>query len=150
MSSYWSRVTRRLGALRQLRSLADALLFFQIFFFATAVPALLRLKLSRLQSLLELNGARFSPDPARVQKISNYVDFVLWVGRPLVRRGCLTRGLTLYYFLRRAGLDVTISFGMGKINGEFAGHCWLVNDSKPFLEAKSPQPYFAEIFRIPR
>jgi hypothetical protein len=150
MSNSWSRVTRRLGALRQLRSLADALLLFQIFFFATAVPALLRLKLSRLRSLLELKGARLSPEPASVEKISNYVEFVLWVGRPLVRRGCLTRGLTLYYFLRRAGLDVTIYFGMGKVNGEFAGHCWLVNDSQPFLEAKSPQPHFAEIFRIPR
>jgi hypothetical protein len=67
-----------------------------------------------------------------------------------VRRGCLTRGLTRYYFLRRAGMDIALCFGMGRRNGEFMGHCWLVKDNEPFLEAEDPRPLYTVMYRISR
>ncbi len=143
-------VPERLGILRRLRSPADGFLFLRIFLFAAAVPALLRLKLSTLQSLLEPGQVPPAPEPSAVEKITKYVDEAIRIGRPFVRPGCLTRGVTLYYFLRRVGLDVQLCFGMGAPGGdEFAGHCWLVKDGEPFLERQDPRPVFVEMYRIP-
>lgn len=149
MRSWWSRVAKRLDGLRELRRPGDVALFLSIFGFAVATPVLLRLKLLRLQSLLEPKGAAPTPDLARVQKIGCYVDLALRLGRPLVRSGCLTRGLTLYYFVRRAGLEVTLCFGLGNLEDQFVGHCWLVKDGEPFMETRDPRPRFTEVYRIP-
>jgi hypothetical protein len=77
---------------------------------------------------------------------------MLDVGRPLVRRGCLTRGLTLYYCLRRAGVSVALCFGMGQTStGDgFDGHCWLELDGKPYLEARDPRSYYATMYTFGR
>jgi hypothetical protein len=69
-------------------------------------------------------------------------------GRPLVRPGCLTRGVTRYYFFRRDGMDVSLCFGMGQVEGQFVGHCWLVKDGVPFMEPRDPRPLYAEMYRI--
>jgi len=129
------------------RSISDAFLFFQVLFFAAAVPFLLRLKLSRVEALLEPRV----PSPAdrdRVEQIAEYVELAIREGRPVVRPGCLTRGVTRYYFFRRDGMDVSLSFGMGRVKGEFAGHCWLVKDGMPFMETQDPRPLYAEMYRI--
>lgn len=140
------KATSWLGALRHLRNPDDVFLFLRIFFFAAAVPVILRLKLPRIETLLEPRKERPTTDSLRVEKIVHYVDAVLRLGRPLVRRGCLTRGLTLYYFLRGAGLTVKLCFGMGKPGDTFAGHCWLVKDGNPFLEARDPRCVFNVIY----
>ena len=129
------------------RSISDAFLFFQVLFFAAAVPFLLRLKLSRVEALLEPRV----PSPAdrdRVEQIAEYVELAIREGRPVVRPGCLTRGVTRYYFFRRDGMDVSLSFGMGRVKGEFVGHCWLVKDGMPFMETQDPRPLYAEMYRI--
>ena len=146
MISRWSKVTRRLFALRHLRNPGDAFLFFRIAVFATAVPALLRLNLTKLEIMLGSNVAPSTTDSTKVAKIVKYVDSLLRLGKPLVRPGCLTRGLTLYYFLRRAGLHVSLHFGLGHYRDEIVGHCWLVKDGQPFLEATDPRPRFTEMY----
>ena len=130
------------------RSISDALLFFQVLFFAAAVPFLLRLKISRVQTLLEPRTPS-SAHRNRVELINEYVEMAIRAGRPLVRPGCLTRGVTRYFFLRRNGLDVSLCFGMGQDNEEFVGHCWLVKDGVPFLEPRDPRPLYTEMYRIP-
>jgi len=130
------------------RSIPDVFLFFHILFFAAAVPFLLRLKLSRVESLLEPRTS--SPvDWDRVEQIAEYVEMAIRAGHPLVRPGCLTRGVTRYYFFRRNGLDVSLCFGMGQVKGVFAGHCWLIKDGVPFMEARDPRPLYAEMYHIP-
>ena len=69
-------------------------------------------------------------------------------GRPVVRPGCLTRGVTLYYGLRREGLDVALCFGVGSPEGEMAGHCWLEMDGLPLLEGTDPRIVFTEVVRV--
>jgi Transglutaminase-like superfamily len=66
-------------------------------------------------------------NPDRVRKIAAYLGVAIARGKPLVRPGCLALGLTRYYFFRRAGMDVSLHFGMGRIGKEkeFVGHCWL-------------------------
>jgi len=129
------------------RSISDVFLFFQVLFFAAAVPLLLRLKLSRVETLLEPR----SPSRTkwnRLDRITEYVEMAMRKGRPLVRPGCLTRGVTRYYFLRRDGMDVSLCFGMGQVDGEFVGHCWLVKDGVPFLETRDPRPLYSEMYRL--
>jgi hypothetical protein len=114
------------------------------------VPVLMRLRLPRLASLLEPKAAPPPPDEEQLRALAGRVDRLLVRGRPLVRPGCLTRGVTLFWFLRRAGADVRLVFGMGRVDGETAGHCWLVHDGSPFLEKVDPRPLFAELYRIPQ
>lgn len=149
MKSSWSRARRRLDALRQLRRPADLVLFLHIVVVAAAVPILVRMKLTRLGVLLEPREAPPLPEPGRIQEIISTVELALRNGRPLVRGGCLTRGVTLYYFLRRAGVPVSLCFGMGQFEGDFVGHCWLVKDGEPFLESRDPRPLYAAVYTIP-
>lgn len=126
-----------------LRSVSDASLFLRVFAFAVLVPFLLRLKLSRLGSLLEPRSIA----PGSVEQIAAYVEMAIHSGRPLVRGGCLTRGLTRYYFLRQAGIDVSLCFGVTQAG---AGHCWLEKDGDPFLEPGDPRTRFVLMYRISR
>jgi len=129
------------------RSISDVFLFLEILFFAAAVPFLLRLKLARVESLLLPRFPR-STGQNRIEQITKYVEIAIREGRPLVRPGCLARGLTRYYFFRREGLDVSLCFGMGQVAEEFVGHCWLLKDGVPFLETRDPRPLYAEMYRI--
>ncbi|HVR96946.1 MAG TPA: lasso peptide biosynthesis B2 protein [Thermoanaerobaculia bacterium] len=123
-----------------------------LFFAALGVPLLLRLvKLPDLRSWLE--PRREAPpltDPAAVQTLVRRVDRLRTLGRPVVRSGCLTRGLTLYYVLRRAGADVSLRFGMGKAEDEIAGHCWLVFAGEPLAEKRDPRLLYVETYSISR
>ena len=79
-----------------------------------------------------------------------WVDSIIRRGQPLVRSGCLTRGIALYYALRRTGIDVALCFGVGSDNGAVAGHCWLVLDGQPLLERTDPRVMFTEVTRVSR
>jgi hypothetical protein len=60
--------------------------------------------------------------------------------------------LTLYYFLRRAGLDVVLCFGArwrDKQKEQLTGHCWLERGGKPFLECEGCDRYSDPIYRLP-
>lgn len=157
MDSWWrSRITSRLAVVRLVRRPADAFLMVRVFGFAAIVPALMRLPLARVERLLEPRERPHHTDRARVDHLVAIILGVLQAGRPLVRRGCVTRGLTLYYFLRQEGLDVRLCFGVGDVSGEgdvfgdgFDGHCWLVTDGMPFLEARDPRPLYTEMVAIP-
>lgn len=134
----------------KMQFISNAVLFLRIFAFAAAVPYLLRLKLSRIAGALEPGRDPSAVHEDSVRKITAYVETAIRRGRPLVHPGCLTRGLTRYYFLRRAGMDVALCFGMGRLDKEFMGHCWLVRDGEPFLETEDPRPRYAEMYRISR
>lgn len=70
-------------------------------------------------------------------------------GRRFVRRDCMTRGLTLWYFLRRAGFDAALVFGVGDVGGRMEGHCWIERDSEPLGEKRDPKAHFTETWRYP-
>lgn len=146
---------RRWSALRAVRSPGEATLAFRAFLVAATVPVLFRLPLPRVQAVLE---PRRTPSAIGKGSIDQTIEVILGVleaGRPLLRRGCLTRGATLYYFLCRAGLDVCLCFGMdvtGAVaGGRFGqiGHCWLVRDGTPYLETHDPRSLYSEVYRLP-
>ena len=120
---------------------------------AVVAPLLARLDLQRLQRCLEpapCSSRSPSADPGQVvEALGRRVDQVIRWGRPLVRPGCLTRGITGYYILRRAGLDVALCFGIGPVRDlGTAAHCWLVLDGEPVLEAADPRGAFTELVRL--
>src|SRR5262245_2178836 len=149
MRSWFSRVREWLGVLIRLRTPSEFYLFLRISLFVLAVPSLLRLKLSTVQSLLEPRNPRSTPDPVAAGKILMFVDRIIDIARPLVPRVCLARGTALYYFLKRVGLDVSLCFGLAKIDGRFVGHCWLQKDERPFLEKTDPLLLFTPTYCIP-
>ncbi len=133
-----------------LRRRSQLLVAARILAVAALVPALLRLGLPRVESLLEPKSIPPKLASSEVERLLELVDTVLRRGRPLVREGCLIRGVTRYYFLRRAGVDVRLVFGLGASGDTFEGHCWLVRDGRPFLEASDPRTMFRETYSIPR
>jgi Transglutaminase-like superfamily len=149
MRSWWSPLHRRLAIIRDVHRRGDTVLFVHSFCFALAAPALIHIPLPRLDMLLELSAARRSRPASRdPDAVAETVLEMLRAGWPLVRRGCLTRGLTLYYALRRAGVDVALEFGMGKVSSGdgFEGHCWLVRDGQPYLEPRDPRSEYATMY----
>jgi hypothetical protein len=129
--------------------------------FAAAVPLILRLrKLPSLPAWLEPAGRAGilpPPSPSEVDALVRRVDRLIAAGRPFIRYGCLVRGLTLYRFLRRAGAEVSLRFGVGMMgaggkegeaDGGFAAHCWVVYRGEPLAEPRDPRPLFQETWRI--
>ncbi|HEX6904302.1 MAG TPA: lasso peptide biosynthesis B2 protein [Thermoanaerobaculia bacterium] len=139
MRTSWSR-NPEAGALFPLRVLV----------FAALAPLQLRWrKLPDLPAWLEPRGPLPPPpSPEEVAALVRRVDRLIAAGRPLVRSGCLTRGLTLYRFLRRAGADVSLRFGAGSMDGGFAAHCWVVYQGEPLMEKRDPRRDFVETWRI--
>jgi hypothetical protein len=131
------------------RSVGELALTLRILAVALAVPAITRLSLPWQARILEPRRRR-RPDPQRTAWLAENVDPILAAGRPWVRPGCLTRGLTHYYFLRRAGADVRLAYGIGEIDGRTEGHCWLVRDGEPWLEREDPRAHFVETYSVPR
>ncbi len=120
---------------------------------AVASPVLARLDLKRLQRCLEPSPRYSCSPPADNGQVIEFVGrrvgrLIRW-GRPMVRPGCLTRGITGYYILRRSGLDVALCFGIGSVRGRgTTGHCWLVLDGNPVLEAVDPRGAYTELVRL--
>ncbi|MCX6020382.1 MAG: lasso peptide biosynthesis B2 protein [Chloroflexi bacterium] len=135
-------------AARLLGRPGELLLTLRMLLFALAMPALTRLPLTRWQVVLEPRRTP-APTPERTAATLRALDRALWVGRPLLRPGCLTRGLTSYSFLRSAGLPVSLHFGLGMPLGKFEGHCWLMKDDEPYREPRDPRPVFTTMWTIP-
>lgn len=113
--------------------------------FAAALPLWLRcLPLRALASLAEPVACAATP-PADLLPLVRRVDRILSVARPLVRSGCLVRGLTLYRFLRRAGAPVVLRFG---VDLEGHGHCWIEHGREPLAERRDPRAAFTITWSI--
>jgi hypothetical protein len=160
----FSTLPDRARALGELRGTHEAVLFIGVVMYAAAVPLLMRLPLTRSAALLTRDPQRRTPRPGEVERLDRLIELAPIVAHPLVRRGCLTRGVTLYWFLRRAGIDVELRFGLDpggdrldrsgdRLNpgGDYEadGHCWLTLGGEPYLERLDPRPRFVEVYRIP-
>jgi len=147
------RLPGRVRSLHALRGPREALLFMRVAAFAASVPWLVRLPLPRLAALLDgpPRRARAGAIEVEIERLDRLVALAPRVARPLVRTGCLTRGVTLYRFLRRAGIDVELRFGLDPraADDPADGHCWLTLDGEPLLEREDPAR-FVEIWRLPR
>ena len=116
--------------------------------FAAVSRLVATLPVSRIESLVELGRSR--PKSAdEIELLAQRIERVLWHTTPVLRHTCLTRGLTRYYFLRRAGADVRLVFGVGQIEEAYAGHCWLLRDGIVYQEATDPALQFVDVITLP-
>ena len=129
--------------------MSDRLFALRVVTFAAAVPVLMRFPIDRLARWIEPSGGRApEPSPRDVFALVATIDALLAEAKPFVKSGCLTRGVTLYRFLRRAGADVSLRFGIGTINGAVAAHCWIVYRGEPLVERQDPRDIFTEMWTI--
>lgn len=149
MIQWPAKLKRRLGLLARIRQGGEWGLFARLLLFAAAVPWLMKLRLLRAEQWLVPRSPARRVDPARVQKIIAYTDTALHFGRPLVQAKCLTRAVTLYYFLSRSGVDLTLIFGATSVDGKFSAHCWLEHDGRAFAEDPDPGNDYAVLYTIP-
>jgi hypothetical protein len=148
--SFWPPGADRARAISRLDGPLDLPLILRILAYAVAVPALTRTNLTSWERFAGGGRvARPGVESGAEQKTIDYVDAVLVAFRPMVHPGCLVRGLTLYHFLRKAGVDVSLRFGVGQVDGSFKGHCWLVKDGTPYLEPERPDLAYIETFNLP-
>jgi hypothetical protein len=127
-------------------SLWDVLLFIRIIFLAAVLRAMLRLlSIPRLMKLLTPRTISDSRNPATDEvreKIVKYTDYIFGLNFWMFKNTCLRRSLVLYHFLRQAGIDVQICFGVrykedSQQEGsskELEGHAWLLYKGDIFLE----------------
>jgi hypothetical protein len=128
----------------------------RVVLFAASVPLLLRfVSLPRLGVWLERFGpseatfsGTFSGNHREVHELALRIDGLVRSARPFVRPGCLVRGLTLYRFLRQAGHDVSLCFGIGLVDGDLMGHCWIEHGGRALAERQPPRPLYTETYRI--
>jgi hypothetical protein len=126
------------------------MLMARILAYALVVPVLTWTRPSSWERFAGAGASGGSPAGLdAIHRTADYVDAVLIAFRPLVRPGCLVRGMTMYHFLRKAGADVSLAFGVGRLGDDFRGHCWLVKDGGPFLEPGRPDLEYTETFRLP-
>lgn len=147
-----SRVTGKLAPLRSLRGSRDAALFVRVMALGATVPVVVRLPLPRQAALLDrapLRTRRRPPSTGDAERAKRCVEAAQNVGSPLVKRGCLTRGILLYWLVGRADDDVELCFGLGVVDGRPSGHCWLTRGGEPYLERVDPSERFEVIYRIP-
>jgi hypothetical protein len=137
----------RLRALSQLRGARELALFARLSAFAAVVPLLMRLPLPRLRALIARPPRRRAAAPVAPERLARLVALAPRFAHPLVRPGCLARGVTLFWFLRRAGVDVELRFGLDPA-GDADGHCWLALDGEPYLE-RVEVSRFTELYRLP-
>jgi hypothetical protein len=128
-------------------AVSDALLLARILAFAMSLPVVLRFKLRTTASFAEPRHPRASAGPEVIALVIRYVEAVC--ASRFVRAECLVRGLTLYHFLREAGLSLSLVFGVGEVDGRMTGHCWLLKDGQPFLEPHDPTPQFTVVTVLP-
>jgi hypothetical protein len=126
------------------------MLALRIAVFAAFVPWLFRRPLRQLEAQLEsrIEPSRPAPEPraAEADRIIRLTGTLCRAVRPLLSHPCQVRGLTLYYFLRRVGVDVSLVFGVAPEASGAVGHCWLVKDGEPYLESVDPRQHFVAMY----
>lgn len=149
MENIYAKIGRRLNVLKELPKPDYGFLYLRIFLFILSTPLLLQLKLPTLKNLLEPKKRYDKVDDARIEYTLTSVDRILQIGRPVIKTRCYPRGLALYYFLNKAGLNVGLQFGAEKVQDTLAGHCWLVKDGEPFSEPEDPRISYKEVYCFP-
>lgn len=115
---------------------------------ALLTPLLTRLSPNRLRRVLQLLAETGRRRAARREVVLPRVERSLAIAARLRTQTCLSRGVTRYVLLRRAGFPVDLVFGVGPHENVFAGHCWLELEREPYLEAEDPRGLFPEVFRV--
>ena len=130
----------RLRALRVLHGPRELALLGQVLVAAPWVPLLMRRPLPQVDRALR--RARRPRTRLADERVAAVVEAAQGLAHPLVRRGCLTRGVSLFWLLGEGGDRLRLCFGIGGPADDFFGHCWLEHAGSPRLEREDPRTRF--------
>lgn len=127
---------------------ADYLLLSRIFLWNVVVNIMVRFwNVNRL--LQFLNSYKSSPKPIskqQIYKLVSYVDFMLSLSDPIIKKTCLKRSLVLYRFLRLYHCEVGFKIGVQNNQSNVLGHSWLTLNGKVFADSEQKVKDFKLIF----
>ena len=128
-----------------IRNPKDLLLLLHIAALAFLLPVLLRwVKLPTLLKVLKPWNRVAPVGREQVDKIVRFTNFI--VGKGFAgKRACLKRSLLLYHFLKRAGVNVEMNFGIRK-EKELIGHSWLTYQGRLYLDDEKSTRDFEIIY----
>ncbi|MDK1032188.1 MAG: lasso peptide biosynthesis B2 protein [Planctomycetia bacterium] len=111
---------------------------------ASIIPLLVRVcSLKNLLNLLGRASRRTLYGHTSAERIAETVNRRLRAPRNMRRRACLRKGLTMYYFLRLAGMPAVLHFAVhpwDRPSDRMHAHCWVTVDGTAMSEA-APEPF---------
>lgn len=140
-----------INKLRQFRALnkKDRKLFVKIAFITPFLEICLRfLGFNRLLNLLHnrIEGKVFYLSHTEEVERHKKLVFLFYNNFPFAGR-CLARSLTLWFLLKRKGINTDLRFGMRKEDGKLKAHAWVEHHGKPITidpEVQNSYKMFAE------
>ncbi len=102
-----------------------------------------------VERLVESLDSLPAPIPDRID-----IGRVNWLTRGVLRRlfsgrYCMKRSLILFHFLRKAGQEARIVFGVVKEGGRLEGHAWVTVNGEPFAE-EGPVDRYTVTYAYPK
>jgi hypothetical protein len=93
------------------------------------------IKFKRTLAILKLFINRNPHSPENELKlVGRYTNYLHLYHRKFPFLGkCLARSLTLWFLLKREGIETELKFGMKKENEKLLAHSWLEYDGKPLI-----------------
>lgn len=115
-----------------------------------AVSALARLlPLPKAFAILSPGLSSRVGDERSTDAIVNALDTLLTARVPFIRPQCWRRAVVLHRFLRGAGVDTVIVFGVRTDGGRTVeAHAWVERCGRPFAEAADTSSY-QRVFEFP-
>lgn len=124
----------------------------EMFAFAAATPLLLKFySLERVLDMITPRAKGRSDNMSRTSPESIVTLGILLLARNrlFLKNSCLKRSLLLYHFLRKHGAEVSIHFGVKKIDGYLAGHSWLTQNGNLLADKERYGEVFTPIVSYP-
>ncbi|MCH8128166.1 lasso peptide biosynthesis B2 protein [candidate division KSB1 bacterium] len=81
-----------------------------------------------------------------IYKLVSYVDFILNLINPILKKTCLKRSLVLYRFLRYYNSSVDFKIGVQNKQANILGHSWLILNGKIFADTENKVKDFKLIY----
>lgn len=142
-----SRIRHAVGVWRELPP-EEAVFVLRVGLISALVPGLMRGSLSGAVGSMGLPGTPLPvPMPERLVEL---VDRALAVDKGPFRPNCMRRTLVLARYLRRAGEEPVVCFGVKpdeRPAGAFDGHAWIEIDGQPLAERADPHGLYTTMFR---
>ena len=138
----------RLRALRRLRTAGEVIALLRVLAVAPFFPALMRLPLPLVSRAMVSRRWRLTCN-VEPERLAEVVETAQLLAHPIVRRGCLTRGLSLFWLLDADRAELRLCFGIGGPGDDYYGHCWLERGGEPYLEKIDPRERFPQQLSLP-
>ena len=134
-----------------LVKITGIVIFTEVFLLASLLPILLRLfSLPSIMRYLTPAKTEDNEVPWKIDLIVKAVNKILGAGFFIYHPTCLKKSLILYHFLKKAGMNVVIHFGVRKRDGALDGHSWITKKGKRIYDNLDTVDDFSITYSYPQ